>query len=55
VKKLARIVYDGSHKIGEELARALIEAAAKSVGSYHSPTDCGSNTSVRILMCCAAG
>jgi transposase len=36
VKKLARIVYDGSHKIGEELASALIEAAAKSVGSYHS-------------------
>ena len=36
VKKLAGIVYDGSHKIGEELARALIEAAAKSVGSYHS-------------------
>ena len=36
VKKLARIVYDGSHKIGEELARALIEGAAKSVGSYHS-------------------
>jgi transposase len=36
VKKLARIVYDGSHKIGEELARALIEAAANSVGSHHS-------------------
>jgi transposase len=36
VKKLARIVYDGSHKIGEELARTLIEAAAESVGSYHS-------------------
>src|SRR5271170_5447175 len=36
VKKLARIVYDGSHKIGEDLARALIEAAEKSVGSYHS-------------------
>ena len=36
VKKLARIVYDGSHKIGEELARALIEGAARSVGSYHS-------------------
>jgi transposase len=36
VKKLARIVYDGSHKIGEELARALIEAAEKSVGAYHS-------------------
>jgi transposase len=36
VKRLARIVYDGSHKIGEELAGALIEAAATSVGSYHS-------------------
>ena len=36
MKKLARIVYDGSHKIGEELARALIEAAKKSVGAYHS-------------------
>jgi transposase len=36
VKKFARIVYDGSHKIGEELARALIEAAAKSVGRHHS-------------------
>ena len=28
-KKLARIVYDGSHKIGEELARNLIEADEK--------------------------
>src|SRR6266478_1509862 len=36
VKKLARIVYDGSHKVGEELARSLIEAAEKSVGSHHS-------------------
>ena len=27
---------DGLHKIGEELACTLIEAAAKSVGSYHS-------------------
>ena len=36
VKKLAPIVYDGSHKIGEELAHALIEAAANSVGSHHS-------------------
>jgi transposase len=34
VKKLARIVYDGSHKIGEELARNLIEAAEK--GAHHS-------------------
>jgi transposase len=36
VKKLARIVYDGSHKIGEKLARALIDEAANSVGSHHS-------------------
>src|SRR6266436_6756602 len=36
VKKLARIVYDGSHKVGEDLARGLIEAAEKSVGSHHS-------------------
>jgi transposase len=36
VKKLARIIYDGSHKVGEELARSLIEAAEKSVGSHHS-------------------
>ena len=36
VKKLARTVYDGSHKIGEELAHTLIEAAAESVGSHHS-------------------
>jgi len=36
VRKVGRIVYDGSHKIGEGLARALIEAAANSVGSHHS-------------------
>jgi transposase len=36
VKKLARIVYDGSHKIGDELARDLIQAAENSVGAYHS-------------------
>jgi transposase len=36
VKKLARIIYDGSHEVGEELARTLIEAAEKSVGSHHS-------------------
>ena len=27
VEKLARLVYDGSHQVGEKLARALIEAA----------------------------
>jgi transposase len=36
VRKFARIVYDGSHKIREELGRTLIEAAEKSVGSRHS-------------------
>jgi len=36
VKKLARIIYDGSHKVGEELARTLIEAAERSVGNHHS-------------------
>ena len=36
VKKVGRIVYDGSHKVGEELARSLIEAAENSVGSHHS-------------------
>jgi transposase len=35
-KKLARIIYDGSHKVGEELACSLVDAAGKSVGSHHS-------------------
>jgi len=55
VKKLARIIYDGSHKVGEELARTLIEAAEKSVGAITpSPTGCGSSTSVKTSMCCLA-
>ncbi len=36
MKKLAGIIYDGSHKVGEELARTLIEAAENLVGSHHS-------------------
>ena len=36
VKKLARLVYDGSHHVGEELAGTLIEAAKQSVGAHHS-------------------
>src|SRR5712692_8226802 len=36
MKKLARIIYDGSHKVGEEIGRTLIEAAKRSVGSHHS-------------------
>jgi transposase len=35
VKKLAKLVYDGSHHVGEELARTLIEAAQRSVGAHH--------------------
>jgi hypothetical protein len=34
VKKLARLVYDRSHQVGEELARSLIEAARQSVGAH---------------------
>lgn len=36
VRKLAGLRYDGRHRVGEELARALIEAAKTSVGSHHS-------------------
>jgi transposase len=35
VKKLARLVYDGCHSVGEGLARTLIEAAKQSVGAHH--------------------
>jgi transposase len=50
VKKLARIIYDGSHKVGEELACTLIEAAEKYVGGHASPTvrsARGSDASIR--------
>jgi hypothetical protein len=56
VKKLARIVYDGSHKIGEELAHALIEAAERyearlndqDIGAIHPVrSDCRSSTGFR--------
>ena len=33
--KLARLVYDGRHKVGDELARALVAAAKASVGAHH--------------------
>jgi transposase len=36
-RRLARLNYDGRHKVGEELARKLIDAAKISVGSQHSP------------------
>ena len=36
VKRLAQLRYDGRHKVGPELARDLIDAAERSVGSHHS-------------------
>ncbi len=35
VKRLARLVYDGRHQVGAELAQRLITAAARSVGRHH--------------------
>lgn len=35
-KRLAHLRYDGRHKVGPELARDLIAAAERSVGSHHS-------------------
>lgn len=35
VKRLARLRYDGRHKVGQELASALIDAAGRSVGRHH--------------------
>jgi transposase len=35
VRRLARLCYDGHHRVGEELARSLIEAAKVSVGHHH--------------------
>jgi len=35
VKRLARLRYDGRHKVGEELASALVDAATRSVGRHH--------------------
>lgn len=33
--KLARLVYDGRHKVGDDLAQALVAAAKASVGAHH--------------------
>jgi transposase len=35
VRRLARLCYDGRHRVGEELAHSLIEAAKVSVGHHH--------------------
>jgi transposase len=36
-RRLARLVYDGHHEVGSELADALCEAAGRSVGQHHGP------------------
>jgi transposase len=36
-KRLAKLCYDGRHKVGEELAKALVEGAKTSVGRHHGP------------------
>ena len=36
VQRLAKLRYDGHHQVGAELARALIEAAQRSVGRHHA-------------------
>lgn len=36
-KRLAKLRYDGRHKIGEALAGQLVEAARRSVGQHHGP------------------
>lgn len=35
LRRLAGLRYDGRHKVGDELARALLDAAARSVGRHH--------------------
>jgi transposase len=35
VKRLARLCYDGRHYVGPDLAQALLDAAAHSVGRHH--------------------
>jgi transposase len=34
-RRLARLVYDGHHEVGSELAHSLCEAAGRSVGQHH--------------------
>ena len=36
-KRLAKLCYDGRHKVGEELGKSLVEAAKTSVGRHHGP------------------
>jgi transposase len=36
-KRLSKLCYDGRHKVGEEIAKGLVEAAKVSVGRHHGP------------------
>ena len=36
-KRLAKLCYDGRHKVGEEIAKGLVETAKVSVGRHHGP------------------
>jgi transposase len=36
-RRLAKLRYDGRHKVGEDLAAALVAAAKRSVGQHHGP------------------
>ena len=36
-RRLAKLRYDGRHKVGEDLAGRLVEAAKRSVGQYDGP------------------
>jgi transposase len=36
-KRLAKLCYDGRHKVGEEIAKGLVDAAKVSVGRHHGP------------------
>jgi hypothetical protein len=35
LRRLAELRYDGRHRLGDELAQALLDAAARSVGRHH--------------------
>ncbi|MGR3272775.1 IS110 family transposase [Thalassococcus profundi] len=36
-RRLAKLRYDGRHRVGEDLAGRLVEAARRSVGQHHGP------------------
>lgn len=38
-RRIAKLVYDGRHKVGDERARRLVETAKRSVGQHHGHAD----------------